>query len=55
MHQKSKTHDEAVLKVLTVPAKMQDVGIQLASRMESERADNRHCFLKIVSALNFFG
>ncbi len=52
-HQKSKTHEEAVPKVLTVPATMQDIGIQLVSQMESERADNRHCFLKIISALKF--
>ncbi len=47
------THKEAVVKVLTVPVTMQDIGIQLVSQMESERADNRHCFLKIISALKF--
>ena len=32
---------------------MKDVGESLSSQLKIEKAENRHCFLKILSALKF--
>lgn len=53
IHQNSNTHREAVLKVVTAPSSMTDVGEHLSSQLKIEKAENRHCFLKILSALKY--
>ena len=52
-HQKSKTHEESVLKIVTIPVSMKDIGESLSSQLKIERLEHRHCFLKIVSVLKF--
>ena len=39
--------------LLTLPATTADVGEMLSSTLAQEKADNRHCFLKVLSSLRF--
>ena len=52
-HQKSKTHEEAVLKVVTLPATATDVAESLSSQHALEKLEHRHCFIKIMSNVKF--
>ena len=52
-HQKSKTHEEAVLKMITLPATTSNVAESLSSQLKLEKMENRQCFLKILSSLQY--
>ena len=52
-HEGSVCHKEAVEKLLTLPATTRDVGEMLVTTLAQERADNRHCFMKILESLRF--
>ena len=52
-HESSLCHKEAVEKLLTLPATTQDVGEMLSGTLALDRANNRHCFMKILSSLQF--
>ena len=43
-HQKSKTHEEAVLKMITLPATTSNVAESLSSQLKLEKMENRQCF-----------
>ena len=53
VHQHSKCHKEAVLKVVTLPGTTADVGESLSAQHRSEKLENRRSFLKILSSIRF--
>ena len=52
-HERSLCHKEAVEKLLTLPATTTDIGEMLSSTLVQEKAENRHCLLKVLSSLRF--
>ena len=52
-HQRSSSHKEAVLKVITLPATTVDTGETLSSQHQCEKLERCHCFLKIISNIRF--
>ena len=52
-HQNSKCHKEAVLKVVSLPGAVVDMGESQSAQHQREKVENQHCFLKILSSLRF--
>lgn len=52
-HEKSLCHKEAVEKLLTLPATTTDIGEMFSSTLAQEKAENRHCLLKVLETLRF--
>ncbi len=52
-HQKSKTHEEAVLKMITLPATTSNVAESLSSQLKLKKMQNRCCFLEVLSSLQY--
>ncbi len=50
-HEKSMCHKLAVQKLCTIPATCHNVGEMLSNSLADEKANNRHCLLKVVSGL----
>ena len=46
-------HKLAVEKLCTIPATCRNVGEMLCNTLAVEKANNRHCLLKVVSGLKF--
>ncbi len=46
-------HKLAVEKLCTIPATCHNVGEMLSNSLAAEKANNRHCLLKVVSGLKF--
>lgn len=40
-------------KLLTIPATTADVGELLSSTLAQQKADNRHCLMKVITSLQF--
>lgn len=53
MHQSSKCHREAVLRLVTIPATTLDVAESLSAQHQREKLERRHCLLKIFSSIHF--
>ena len=49
-HMKTLCHKEAVEKLLTLPSTTKDIGQLLSRAQAQEKAANRHCLLKVISA-----
>ena len=54
IHQASKCHKEAVLKMITLPSTTADVAESLSAQHHKEKLENRRCLLKILSTIRFF-
>ena len=52
-HEKSQCHKIAVEKLFTLPATTRDVGEMLSTNLSRNRANNRHCLLKVLGGLKF--
>ena len=52
-HEASKCHQEALLKIFTLPSTTRDIGETLSSQHRQEKLDNRCCFLTILSNTRF--
>ena len=52
-HEKSLCHKLGVEKLCTIPATCRNVGEMLCNSLAVEKANNRHCVLKVVSGLEF--
>ena len=52
-HEHSKCHGEAVLKIFTPPSTTQDIGETLSSQHKQEKFENRLCFIKIMSCIQY--
>ena len=52
-HAASKCHQEAVLKVITLPSTSRDIAECMSAQVTVERLDRRQCFLKILSNIRF--
>ena len=52
-HEQSKCHADAVLKTVTAPKTMPDVGEMLWSQHAKEKAECRQCLLKIIGNVKF--
>ena len=53
LHEKSKCHAESVLKIVTVPKTMKDVGECLSSQHAKEKSERRQLFMKILQNIAF--
>lgn len=53
IHDSSKCHKEAVLKILTLPSTTSNVAESLSQQLKIEKLDKRQCFLKILSNMKF--
>ena len=53
LHDSSKCHKEAVLKMLTLPSTTVSVADMLSEQNKREKRDRRHCFLKVLTSLKF--
>ena len=52
-HQTSKCHEEAVLKIVNIPATTQDIAESLSAQQRREKLNRRQCFLKLLSNIRF--
>ena len=52
-HEKSKCRAESVLKMVTVPKTMQDVGECLSSQHAKEKSERHQLFMKILQNIAF--
>ena len=52
-HENSLCHKEAVEKLLILPATTTDVGELLSSTLAKQKADNRHCLMKVITSLQY--
>ena len=53
LHDSSKWHKEAVLKMMTLPSTTVSVADMLSEQNKREKRDRRHCFLKVLTSLKF--
>ena len=51
LHDSSKCHKEAVLKMLTLPSTTMSVADMLSEQNKREKRDRQHCFLKVLTSL----
>ena len=49
IHDSSKCHKEAVLKIITLPSTTMNVAESLYAQHKQEKQDRRQCFLKVPS------
>ena len=49
IHEASKCHKEAVLKMVTLPSSIQNVAESLSNVLKKERLEQWQCFLKVLS------
>ena len=54
MHESSRCHKDAMLKLVTLPATSHDIGETLSQQQRGEKQSNRQCFLKILSNCKLF-
>ena len=52
-HEASACHKLATEQLLTLPATNMDVGEMLCKGLMTQRANNRHCLLKVLSSWKF--
>ena len=52
-HEKSNCHQEAVLKMVTIPATTSNVAEILSTQHNKDKLERRQCFLKILSNASF--
>ena len=52
-HERSKCHADSVLKIVTVPKTMKDVGECLSSQHAKEKSERRQLFMKILQNIAF--
>ena len=52
-HERSKCHTDSVLKIVTVPKTMKDVGECLSSQHAKEKSERRQLFMKILQNIAF--
>jgi len=53
IHDSSKCHKEAVLKIQTLPSTTSNIAECLSQQIKKEKLDKRQCFLKILSNMKF--
>ena len=53
-HSGSLFHKEAYGQLFTLPATTRNIGELLSTQHAIEKAQNRHCLLKILSVLSFY-
>ncbi len=53
IHDSSKCHKEAVLKIQTLPSTTPNVAECLSQQLKKDKLNRRQCFLKILSNLKF--
>ena len=53
MHQSSKCHKEALLRLVTIPATTLDVAENLSAQHPREKLEHPHCLLKIFPSIHF--
>ena len=53
IHEASKCHKEAVLKMVTLPSSTRNVAESLSSRLRKEKLERRQCFLKVLSNIRY--
>lgn len=53
IHDSSKCHKEAVLKIVTLPSTTSNVAESLSLQLKKEKLDRRQCFMKILSNTKF--
>ena len=54
MHESSRCHKDAMLKMVTLPATTHDIGEVLSQQHRYEKQSNWQCFLKVISKVKFF-
>ena len=52
-HERSKCHADSVLKIVTIPKTMKDVGECLSSQHAKEKSERRQLFMKILQNIAF--
>ena len=53
IHASSKCHQEAVLKMVTLPSSTKNVAETLSTELKREKLERRQCLLKVLSSIRF--